>query len=97
MQRALLACIRNLGTCPCPRCLIKKEHISGLGTKADKQRRSKNRKADKRYQASIEAAREIIYKRGYTVNSKAVDRVIGSQSLTPSRVSPLSTHVIRHC
>jgi hypothetical protein len=85
----LLACVRSLGTCPCPRCLIKKDYIKGLGTAVDKQRRAKLRKGDERYRAKIETAREIIYKKGYAVNSKAVDRVIGSESFTPTRVSTL--------
>lgn len=86
-NRVLLACIRNLGTCPCPRCLIRREYIQGLGTKVDEQRRAKLRKCDQRYLAKIETAREIIYKKGYVVNSKAVDRVIGLESFTPTRVS----------
>ena len=85
----LLACVQSLGTCPCPRCLIKKDYIKGLGTTVDKQRRAKLRNCDERYRANIETAREIIYKKGYTVNSKAVDRVIGSESFTPTRVSTL--------
>lgn len=87
IYRVLLACVRNLGHCPCPRCLIKGEYINGLGTKVDRQRRAKLRKCDRQYQAKIEDARKIIYEKGYVVNSKAVDQVIGSESLTPSRVS----------
>ncbi|KAF9642543.1 hypothetical protein BDM02DRAFT_3105514 [Thelephora ganbajun] len=34
-EKVLLACIRNLGTCPCPRCLIKKIYLQGLGTRVD--------------------------------------------------------------
>ena len=53
----------------------------------DGQRRARLRTCDRRYQAKIETAREIIYEKGYVVNSKVVDRVIGSESLTPARVS----------
>ena len=53
----------------------------------DEQRRAKLRKCDRRYKSKIKTAREIIYDKGYVVNSKAVDRVIGSQSLTPTHVS----------
>ena len=86
-NRVLLACVRSLGACPCPRCFIRKEHISGLGTKVDGQRRAKLRKSNQRYQDKIETARKIIYEKGYVVNSKAVDDVIGSESFTPTRVS----------
>ena len=79
--------MRSLGACPCPRCLIRKEDISALGTKVDAQRRAKLRACDYGYQYDIKTAREIIYKMGYVVNSKAVDNVIGSKSFTPTRVS----------
>ena len=82
-----MACIRNLGICPCPRCLIKREHIHGLGTAVDERRRAKLRKCDKMYKSSIEGARRIIYDLGYVVNSKAVDKILGSESFTPTRVS----------
>jgi hypothetical protein len=88
-NRVLLSCIRNLGNCPCPRCLIKKKHIPGLGTMVDGQRRARLRTCDQNYQAKIETARKIIYEKGYVVNSKAVDRVIGSESSTPTRVSQI--------
>ena len=86
-DRVLLACVRSLGACPCPWCFIKKEHIRNLGTKVDGQRRAKLRTCDQGYQQKIETARKIIYEKGYVVNSKAVDGVIGSQSFTPTRVS----------
>ena len=79
-----------MGTCPCPRCLIKKEYIKGLGTKVDRQRRAKLRECNERYRAQVETAREIIYKKGYAVNSKAVNSVIGSESFTPTHVSRLA-------
>ena len=53
----------------------------------DGQRRAKLRKCDRRYQTKIKTVREFIYEKGYAVNSKAVDRVIGSQSMTPAHVS----------
>ena len=86
-NRVLLACVRSLGACPCPRCFIKKEDIPGLGTQVDGQRRAEHQKGDHVYRHKIETAQEIIYKKGYVVNSKAVDGVIGSESFTPTRVS----------
>ncbi|KAF9642542.1 hypothetical protein BDM02DRAFT_3105515, partial [Thelephora ganbajun] len=38
----------------------------------------------------IETARKIIYEKGYVVNSKAVDSVIGSESFTPTRSAFIS-------
>jgi len=85
--RVLLACVRSLGACPCPRCLIRKEEISALGTKDDEQRRANLRTCDHIYQHKIETARKIIYEKGYVVNAKAVDAVIGEESFTPTKVS----------
>ncbi|KAF9783930.1 hypothetical protein BJ322DRAFT_1109780 [Thelephora terrestris] len=68
----------------------KREYIRGLGTMVDRQRRAKVRKCNERYRASVETAREIIYKKGYTVNSMAVNRVIGSESFTPTRSAFIS-------
>ena len=33
--RILIACLRNLGTCLCPHCLIPKDHIQNLATRQD--------------------------------------------------------------
>ena len=79
--------MRSLGACPCPRCFIRKEDISALGTKVDEQRRAKLRACDHVYQHKIKTAQEIIYEKGYVVNSKAVDAVIGAESFTPTKVS----------
>ena len=87
LKRVLMACIRNLGNYPCPRCLITKEQINGLGTVVDGKRRAKLRQWTEKYQVNIEHARRIIYQYGYVVNSKAVDTIIGNESLTPTRVS----------
>ncbi|PPQ85893.1 hypothetical protein CVT26_001311 [Gymnopilus dilepis] len=38
-EKILLATIRQLAKCPCPRCLIQKCRIGGLGTRVDDQRR----------------------------------------------------------
>ncbi|KAF9643157.1 hypothetical protein BDM02DRAFT_3104798 [Thelephora ganbajun] len=89
-EKVLLACIRNLGTCPCPRCLIKKKYLPGLGTRVDIQQRAKLRTCDQRYQDKIETTQKIIYENGYVVNSKAVNRVIGSESFTPTRSAFIS-------
>jgi len=65
---------------------MRKEDIPGLGTKLDERRRAKLRKCNHVYQHKIQTARDIIYEKGYVVNSKAVDKVIGSESYTPTKV-----------
>ncbi|KAF9642728.1 hypothetical protein BDM02DRAFT_3192785 [Thelephora ganbajun] len=65
-------------------------YIQGLGTTVDGQRRAKLQTCDRRYRAKIEIAWKIIYKNGYVINSKAVNRIIGSESWTPTRSAFIS-------
>ena len=82
-NRVLLVCVWSLGACPCPQCFIKKEDIPGLGTQVDGQRWAEHRKGDHVYCHKIETTQEIIYKKGYVVNSKAIDGVLGQNHLPP--------------
>lgn len=94
IHRVLLACIRFLAKCPCPRCYIKKEDIPGLGTVLDKRRRDNIRLDNATIQADIEIARILIYLQGYSVNSQRVESLLKERSLQPVQVSvndPLSS------
>lgn len=82
-NRVLLVCVWSLGACPYPRCFIKKKDIPGLRTQVDGQRRAEHRKGDHVYHHKIETTWEIIYKKGYIVNSKAIDSVLGQNRLPP--------------
>lgn len=62
----------------------------------DTQRRVKLWKNDKKYQDDVATMQEIIYEKGYAVNSKVVDWVMGLQSLTPTHVSPPILHMHYH-
>lgn len=89
-HRILLACIKFLGHCPCPRCLIEKNSIEGLGRKKDRQqRKSAARVDDLQRQSWIERARKMIFNAGSSVVSKAVEMLLGPQSLVPTRVSQI--------
>src|ERR1700710_158373 len=75
--RALLATIRNLGGCPCPRCLIPKSRVQNLGSSLDiKQRKTLERKDDSSRQSKITISRSLIYDRGYGVCSNAVENLL---------------------
>ena len=83
----LLACVKYLGKCPCPLCLVEKNQIANLGTKLDmKMREDKKRLDDKPRRSDIELARKWIYERGMDVGSIRIDRILGSRSLVPTRV-----------
>ena len=91
--RILLAGIRNLGTCPCPRCLIHKDKIGDLGTWHDQRRRETQLRHDTHEQrVDITRARSFIYEDGMPVNGKAVDGLLKARSLVPTIVR--SSHYI---
>ncbi|KAJ7290637.1 hypothetical protein C8J57DRAFT_1611754 [Mycena rebaudengoi] len=84
-EKVLLATIRNLGACPCPRCLISKAKLDELGTGNDDRRRERLQREDTpRRQALITRAREFIYSVGKKVRSAAVERLLDAQSLVPT-------------
>ena len=93
--RILLAGIRNLGTCSCPRCLVHKDKIGDLGTSKDQQRRETQLRKDSHEQrVDIARARMFSYESGMPVNDKGVDGLLKSQSLVPTIVC--SYHHICH-
>lgn len=81
-----MAGIRNMGLCPCPRCLIKKTELSALGTLRDNSRRAKIRANNHHFRTKVSLAREIIYKHGLRVNADAVNNLLKEESLVPTTV-----------
>lgn len=89
LNRILLACIKYLGKCLCPTCLVKKNEVPNLGTKPDmKIRKEQKRKDDESCRHAIEQVRKWMFERGMDVESKHVDKVLGPRSLVPTRVRP---------
>ena len=88
MYRTLLSCVKYLGKCPCPLCLVEGHQIPNLGTKPDmKAREDKKRVDDDRRRRDIETVRKWMYEKGMDVKSIHIDRVLGPCSLVPTRVS----------
>jgi len=86
--RIILACIRNKGGCPCPRCLIPLTKVQNLGQVQDRKDQQSLACVDDGFRKrNVEMARDLIYEKGYVVNSVLVDRILKSQSLTPTTVS----------
>jgi len=81
-----MAGIRNLGLCPCPRCLVKKTELSALGTLRDNNRRAKIRVNNHHLRTKVAIARDIIYNQGYRVNADAVNNLLKEESLVPTTV-----------
>jgi hypothetical protein len=83
-----MACIRNRGTCPCPRCKVPLSEAHLVGTTNDRRRREKlARKDDNRYKLVVSRAREAIFQRNFAVNSAYVERLLKPESLVPTQVS----------
>jgi hypothetical protein len=86
-SRIVLAGIRNLGHCPCPRCLIPLTDVHNLGQKRDRARRvTLARVDDLSRRAKVSSAREIIYQKNLRIDSAGVERLLREQSLVPATV-----------
>lgn len=86
--RILLANVRNLGNCPCPRCLTPMADVPNLGTAEDRaQRSSLARNSNAEWQDKISSARNLIYRQNYAVTNDQVEAKLKSESLTPNTVS----------
>ena len=84
----LLATIRNLGACPCPRCELPKAQVPQFGTIPDANRRVRLKRTNGiGLRWRIKAARDAIYRYGKSVKSKAVEDLLSPLSYVPTSVS----------
>ncbi|KAI0076041.1 hypothetical protein K474DRAFT_1685008 [Panus rudis PR-1116 ss-1] len=84
-EKVLLTTIRNLGSCPCPRCKIPKENIPELGMKRDDARRVKQERVnDSRFAHNVGLARKNIYVKGVSIKSKFVEHFLAAESYVPT-------------
>ncbi|KAG8958343.1 hypothetical protein FRC05_009001, partial [Tulasnella sp. 425] len=85
-EKVIIATIRNLGTCLCPRCLVKWHEIRKLGLKADGKLRQLTRRVDdEKRRLLVKKARKFIYKDRKRVGSTWVEALLGSTSLVPTK------------
>jgi hypothetical protein len=87
--RVLLATIRNLGQCLCPRCEIQKVHVSGLRTTVDQQCRDHERTDTPLRIAWIDAACKVIFDKGAGITSTRVENILKERSEVPTHVSEM--------
>ena len=97
-HRVLIATIRDMGGCPCPRCTIKKECLYALGTTGDTADRIlKVRRDDVNFRSIVQEARDNIYRKGYALQSEpGVERLLKESSLVPTLVSNLISSCVGH-
>jgi hypothetical protein len=86
-NRVLIANIRNLGACLCPRCLIPKDRVHNLASQKDMlQRHLSARKDDEERRKKVVDARRFIYEQQYVVNALQVEMLLKNESLVPTKV-----------
>src|SRR5258705_12550567 len=87
IRRIVLASIRDIGLCPCPRCLIPLARLQNMGMVQDmKQHSSLAQVDDEVRRDKVVTAQDIIYKKNYAVDSAPVERLLKEQSLVPNSV-----------
>jgi hypothetical protein len=88
-NRILMASIRNMGGCPCPRCTIQKSRLHLVGTRKDRNDRIHLTRIDDHiHRYTISQAREVIYGKKYAaINSAGVERMLKPLSLVPTMVN----------
>ncbi|KIJ17498.1 hypothetical protein PAXINDRAFT_110880 [Paxillus involutus ATCC 200175] len=85
-EKVLLACVKFLGQCPCPRCLVKKTNIPDMGEDDDMNtRRTELREDNDNYRRKVNKARKLIFTQGKRLNSKYVAKYLKGESLVPTR------------
>ena len=89
--RVLIANIRNLGGCLCPRCLIPKIKIQDVAKEDDILQRTVLARHDTIERCEkISAARQLIYEEQYVVDTPQVEALLKPESLVPTVVCVLS-------
>ncbi|THH26439.1 hypothetical protein EUX98_g7748, partial [Antrodiella citrinella] len=84
-EKVLLATLRNLGRCICPRCKQTKDRVPEMGTKNDDNRRETlAREDDEAYRRKSTTARKAVYNSGLGVKSSAVETLLAQESLVPT-------------
>ncbi|KAI0716914.1 hypothetical protein C8Q76DRAFT_420457 [Earliella scabrosa] len=85
VEKILATCLKYFAKCPCPRCLIEKDHLPDMGTRADHFRRRKTRTDNAYIQGRIKLARKWLFEDGVPLTSVWLKRILDPLSLTPTR------------
>ncbi|KAJ7141091.1 hypothetical protein C8R44DRAFT_604743 [Mycena epipterygia] len=86
-EKILLATIRNLGRCPCPRCLVTKDKLDQVGNlRDDKARVTTERVDNEQHRSYVEIARNWIYRKAMAIKSKKVEDLLFPKSWVPTAV-----------
>ena len=96
-HRVLIANIRNLGQCPCPRCLIPKVKFQEVATENDILQCAILARCDtEERREKISSARQLIYEGQYVIDTPRVETLLKPESLVPTVVRVLICTEISH-
>ncbi len=85
--RVLLSTIKSNAEHPCPRCLVKKVDTLKMGTQSDMRNRQVNLQIDDHTRrATVDRARQLVFKQGIPLSSKRLKDVLGKFSGVPIHV-----------
>ncbi|KAG1832562.1 hypothetical protein F4604DRAFT_1945993 [Suillus subluteus] len=83
-EKVLVATIRQLGGCPCPRCLIPIARLQNLGMSRDRQQCSTLARSNASRNQPVATARSLVYEQNYGVDSTAVELLLKPESWVPN-------------
>ncbi|KAG1842190.1 hypothetical protein DFJ58DRAFT_732177 [Suillus subalutaceus] len=83
-EKVLVATIRQLGGCPCTRCLIPTTHLHHLGMSCDRQQRSMMARSHALRSQPVATARGFIYEKNYGIDSVAVESLLKPDLWVPN-------------
>ncbi|EJF64367.1 hypothetical protein DICSQDRAFT_54144 [Dichomitus squalens LYAD-421 SS1] len=86
-EKCLVACLKFLGKCACPACLIEKKDFGKMGTKIDLKHRVTKKREDTGFlRAAIAKAREWIFSLGRAPEGSNIKAtLLNKVSVTPTR------------
>ncbi|KAG1767583.1 hypothetical protein EV702DRAFT_1203618 [Suillus placidus] len=83
-EKVLIATIRQLGGCPCPRCLIPMGRLHNLGLPHDMQQRATLARSDSSRSHLVSTACNLIYEKNHGVDGTAVEALLKPNSWVPT-------------
>ena len=80
-----MACIKKLGRCPCPACIVSMGNCEDVGTVSDDRFRRRHPRVYS--PVKVKKARRLIFEKGVGVGSARIEKILGGVSAAPVRVS----------
>ncbi|KAI0309441.1 hypothetical protein OF83DRAFT_65518 [Amylostereum chailletii] len=85
-EKVILATIKALANCPCPRCLVEKHQVIRMGMKSDiRLRKTKAWHDDDTRKKAVNHARQLMFASGLAITSTRVQDWMKPLSLVPTR------------